>query len=350
MPIQIQKNNIKVMWQNKKILKMYCQKHMLYSSGTQVTYSLDTDSSRTYEIDEGESYVNQPFDPVNSNYPIFLGWKDSTDPNEPVLTEEETIVTSDTPIATYALFAKPITVKYCKNGASEENSSDGDIVEDTKYEYYNNGQKQNALFIVKKSPFTKTGYGFSKWTDASGNEYKPGNEVSFFVPQIQLFANWLPAVSGNLAGNSKYVSLNPGAGKNGTSSWSGPGSDGYYNIGTTAVVNSSSVGNNSPNWANASISIYLNEYKRAVVTLQPRTINTEPWWKSNGRYGQVTINGSMVVNSRNENNNETDRTYTLTGNGTISIYCYANVDNNNNGNYTYVIADCVLKSVIFYMD
>lgn len=343
MPIQIQKNNIKLMCQNKKISKMYCQKQVIYSSGTQVIYSLDTDSSCTYEIGEGESYANQPFTPLNSDYPVFIGWKDTTEAAEPVLTAEETLVISDEPITTYALFGKPISIEYYEN-----ETGDGQVVYDTKYLYYNNGNIENPTFVVQNSSFAKDGYALSRWMDSSGNTYKPGDEIQI-SEGLKLIANWLPNVSGNLAGDSKYVTLNNGVGeKNDVIYWGVAGAGDYYSIGTTATVNRTQYGNTNPNSVRTSISIRLNGYKRAVVTLYDDASNETPWY-TNDRYAQITINGSMVYNGLNQNDNHKDRQYTLTSDGTISIYCRAHIKSNNDGNYTYVVSSVKLKSVIFYM-
>lgn len=135
---------------NKKVKKVYVGSHRAYSSGSTVTYWVDSGQTYTEERDEGENCLSpKTFTPAKSGW-TFAGWKEDAAASGSVLGSK---VMSDTPITLYAVFQQTITLTAYNGSASPSAQS--------KYRYYNNGNVANPAFTV--SPAALSGWSFNGW-------------------------------------------------------------------------------------------------------------------------------------------------------------------------------------------
>ena len=168
MPIQMQSASKKLMCGNHKIAKMYCKNHVIYSSGSTVTYYVDAGTAHTEEVDEGASCLSpKTFAPAKSGWE-FVGWRQDKTASGSVL---GSLAMGDAPVTLYAVFRLSVTVTYY-NGTTSASSTSG-------YRYYNNGVIANPsfkLYQVGKSGWAAKGWSTSQ---AAAGEITYANGTSF---------------------------------------------------------------------------------------------------------------------------------------------------------------------------
>lgn len=135
---------------SKKVKKVYVGSHRAYSSGSTVTYWVDSGQQYTEERDEGENCLSpKTFTPAKSGW-TFAGWREDAAASGSVLGSK---VMGDTPVTLYAVFRQTITLTAYNGSASPSAQS--------KYRYYNNGNVANPAFTV--SPAVLSGWSFNGW-------------------------------------------------------------------------------------------------------------------------------------------------------------------------------------------
>lgn len=139
---------------NKKVKKVYRGASKVYSSGSTVTYTVDSGTSHTVEYDEGASVLSPTtFTPSKSGW-TFVGWREDTTANSSVLTSK---TMGDTPITLYAVFTQNITVTYYDNSTTAKSTASP--------RYYNNGNSTSASFKLAQS--SKSGWTVRGWSTAT---------------------------------------------------------------------------------------------------------------------------------------------------------------------------------------
>lgn len=132
---------------------------LVYSSGSVVTYHVDTDAVYTEEVDSGASVLTpSSFKPSKSGY-TFVGWRGDTTADGDVLSSK---TMESEPITLYAVFRKVVTLTYYNSVTTPGTWSQN--------QYYNNGNYANPTFTLKQadlSGWAKRGWGTSDAANAS---------------------------------------------------------------------------------------------------------------------------------------------------------------------------------------
>ena len=132
---------------------------LVYSSGSVVTYHVDTDTVYTEEVDSGASVLTpSSFKPSKSGY-TFVGWRGDTTADGDVLSSK---TMESEPITLYAVFRKVVTLTYYNSVTTPGTWSQN--------QYYNNGNYANPTFTLKQadlSGWAKRGWGTSDAANAS---------------------------------------------------------------------------------------------------------------------------------------------------------------------------------------
>lgn len=183
MSIYIGTKKSKLFLGNKKIKKIYIGTEKVYSSGSIVTYYVDTNIVYQEEVDSEATCLSpKTFTPAKSGY-TFVGWREDTTASSSVLTSK---VMGDSPITLYAVFKQTITLSY--NGNS---STSGSVSSQSGYKYYNNGNITNPSFSIAANGFARTNYSFIAWALGStgGARYGAGATITLDASNT-LFAVW----------------------------------------------------------------------------------------------------------------------------------------------------------------
>ena len=99
MPIMTQNSKAKLMCGGKKVVKMYCQGDVIYSSGNICTYIV-RGAKYTQEYEEGQSVLSPSVVKPSLSGATFLGWSISASSTSVV----NSLVMGDEPITLYAVF------------------------------------------------------------------------------------------------------------------------------------------------------------------------------------------------------------------------------------------------------
>lgn len=170
---------------------------VLWQSGNNVTYFIDSNNVRSEEVSYGNSVLSPTsFTPTKSGYD-FVGWREDTTASASVLSSK---TMGDSPISLYAVFRKTVTVTYCDNAPAKSTSG---------YLYYNNG---NTL----KPVFKLTCTSFSDWTTRGWSTSTEGNATISYQSDVAferdsdvtLYSSWVRTVTVTLYDNSatqRYV-------------------------------------------------------------------------------------------------------------------------------------------------
>jgi len=162
MAINIGSKKAKLYIGSKKVKKAYLGDKKVYSSGSIVTYVVDSGVSYQEEKESG-AIANQPatFTPSKSGY-IFLGWRADTSAAASVYGDSSNgnLIVGDNPITLYAVFYKHVTVTYYDNSATAAKTAARLL--------YNNGNIINP-------PFTLTQTNVSGWTCRGWSTTNAGN-------------------------------------------------------------------------------------------------------------------------------------------------------------------------------
>lgn len=187
MPINTNGASVKLMCGNRKVAKIYAGNAVVYSSGSTVTYHVDTGASYTEEFDEGESVlVPKTFVPAKSGWE-FLGWREDGAANGNVLSSKDM---GDSPLTLYAVYRQVITLSYNGNG-----NTGGSTAAQTGIRYYNsNGAFLNPSFSLRGNGFSRSGYNFSRWALGSvgGAQHSPGASLTL-SSNTTMYAVWVMA-------------------------------------------------------------------------------------------------------------------------------------------------------------
>lgn len=143
---------------SRNVKKAYKGAGLVYSSGSSVTYHVDTGITYREEINEGESCLSpKTFTPAKSGWE-FAGWRQDT--AAPAAgSVESSVPMGSSPVTLYAVFRKLITVTYYNNSTSASSTSG--------YRYYNNGNVVNPSFTLTQASSSWTPRGWS--TSNQGN-------------------------------------------------------------------------------------------------------------------------------------------------------------------------------------
>ncbi len=143
---------------SRNVKKAYKGAGLVYSSGSSVTYHVDTGITYREEINEGESCLSpKTFTPAKSGWE-FAGWRQDT--AAPAAgSVESSVPMGSSPVTLYAVFRKLITVTYYNNSTSASSTS--------RYRYYNNGNVVNPSFTLTQASSSWTPRGWS--TSNQGN-------------------------------------------------------------------------------------------------------------------------------------------------------------------------------------
>lgn len=156
---------------------IYLGQHVIYATGINVTYQVDTNNAITQtKALTNDAIASAPA--VSKAGYTFVGWKSDTNADKGVLTKY--VLNSDNPVKLYAVFKKQITISMDCGDANlisgkEETSQKVDL-------FYNNG---NTLSEYVEMPENIYEYGedksFCGWkTSLSSNEiYVPGESYRF---------------------------------------------------------------------------------------------------------------------------------------------------------------------------
>lgn len=191
MPINLQDFPVKLMCSDHAIAKMYCENHVIYSSGNTVTYCVDSGKSYQEEVDEGESCLApKTFTPAKPGW-TFVGWRTDQTANGSVLSDR---IMGDDPVTLYAVFRQTVTVTYY-NGSTTAGSTSG-------YKIYNNGNIANPAFTI--SPASLSGWSFRGWATsnaaAAGIAYSAISNTQF-ASSVTLYAAYGRTLTLTYAGN-----------------------------------------------------------------------------------------------------------------------------------------------------
>lgn len=184
MAIYNKNNKLKIMCGSNKIKKGYYMGNKIYSSGSVVTYYVDSASVYSEEFDEGENVLSpRGFTPSKSGDYQFAGWRTDKVPSADVLSG---MVMADIPITLYAVFKQTITLSYNGNGNTE-----GSVAAQTKTLYYNNGNYAYPAFTLAENGFSKNEHIFCGWTMGSpaGTRYASGASVTL-SSNTTFYAEW----------------------------------------------------------------------------------------------------------------------------------------------------------------
>ena len=213
MPIISETNQIKLSpW----VKKIYCEGDTVYSSGSVVTYLVDTNTSYQEEVDDGDTVLSpKTFTPAKSGWE-FVGWKQDNTANNSVL---NSLTMGDNPVTLYAVFRQAVTVTYYNGNTTKQTA--------TGYRYYNNGNTVNPTFTIAQTNISGwTARGWS--TAAAGNgaiTYNSLNNTTI-TANVTLYAMYQQIITLSYNGNGATVG-----------STGGSSDIRYYNSGSNAYVN-----------------------------------------------------------------------------------------------------------------
>lgn len=174
-----------------KVRKAYLGNVQIYSSGSIVTYVVDSGVSYQEEVDEGLSILNPTsFTPTKAGW-TFVGWRQDTIASPTVL---PSLVMGENPITLYAVFRHTITLTYY-NGSANPSTANGT-------RYYNNGSVQNPAFTL--TPASLSGWSFRGWaTSSSATAGITYNTISNtqFTANVTLYAAYSQSITLSYNGN-----------------------------------------------------------------------------------------------------------------------------------------------------
>lgn len=156
----------------------------VYSAGKMVTYMVDSGVAYTEKVKKGQSCLAPTtFTPSKSGW-TFVGWREDATASGSVLSSK---VMERSPITLYAVFKQTITLSYNGNGA-------GWGATDAQYgdRYYNNGNTNNPVFVLRGSGFGRTNWSFSKWAlnSSGGTQYSAGSSIGL-AENATMYAVWV---------------------------------------------------------------------------------------------------------------------------------------------------------------
>lgn len=161
MPINLQGSSVKLMCNDHKIAKLYCENNVIYSSGNTVTYHVDAGITYQEEVDKGASCLSpKTFTPAKAGWQ-FVGWRaDTTATSNAYRDPYIPLIMGDDPISLYAVFAQDVTVTYYNNSTAAAKTSTS--------RYYNNGNIVNPSFTLTQT--ARSGWTARGWsTGTAGN-------------------------------------------------------------------------------------------------------------------------------------------------------------------------------------
>lgn len=186
-------------------------------------------------------------------------------------------------------------------------------------------------FIIPK----KNGYLFAGWSLESGGEVL--ESIIMGDEPITLYAVFQDA---NVMKNPKYVTY---TGMTGTDQ-----EDGTYRF---AIMGYNNYPENA--WdvtGTGSISINLNGHKKAIIVLQPSSINTASWWEDQHLMARCYINDSLVYDTSSQLLHESrELTYTFNTDATLNYKLNVKVNPSlleNPDFTTFVYGFLSVKSII----
>lgn len=165
-----------------KVKKVYLGAGKVYSSGSIVTYMVDTNISYQVETDEGNTVLSpKTFTPSKAGW-TFKGWRIDKTASAPL----SSMIMGDNPITLYAVFTQTITLGYSGNG-----STSGSVAVQAGTRYYNNGNISNPTFTISGNGFARTGYSFKTWSmgSTSGTQYAAGTKITLASSTV-MYALW----------------------------------------------------------------------------------------------------------------------------------------------------------------
>lgn len=340
MPINLQGSSKKLMCSDHSIRKMYCENHVIYSSGSTVTYCVDAGVSYKEEVDEGDSVLSpKTFTPAKSGW-SFIGWRSDKTASGSVLSAK---TMGDDPITLYAVFRRAVTVTYY-NASSAASSTTG-------YRYYNNGNVVNPSFALSQTALSGwTARGWSTGSGAtSGITYSNGAAFTR-DSNITLYGMYYQTITLSYYGNG--ATSGSVAAQYGTRYYC-PGSGSVVN--PTFVLNANGFARTNYNfsaWAlnsaggtqyavGASITLATSSYMYAVwvVAKTPYSVisggvcHISPGWKlvsaSNGRVGIGDTKVNMTTDSVTSGSSFTVVSDSLQTKGCDTLKITASVDDSN---------------------
>lgn len=189
--VKYEEKKLKIYYEEKKIKKGYYEGKQVYSSGSTVTYYVDSGISYTEEVDEGESCLSpKTFAPAKSGW-TFVGWRADTTASGTVYTSK---VMGDEPVALYAVFKTGVTVGYY-NGTTS-------IATQTKERYYNNGNIANPSFtLTQKALSGWAARGWSTGTTAAASILYNNGATFTRDSNITLYGMYYQTVTVSYNGN-----------------------------------------------------------------------------------------------------------------------------------------------------
>lgn len=163
---------------NKEIKKIYLGKNVVYASGVEVTYQIDTNNSVKQLATVNNDLISSAPKATKKGY-TFVGWREDTNADGDVLGERK--LTSDSPMTLYAVFKKSIEIETDPLNADEP--EDYEQWSETVDMYYNNGNMLTDEVEVPENEYIiPEGKIFCGWTtdnsELAGN-YVPGERYKF---------------------------------------------------------------------------------------------------------------------------------------------------------------------------
>lgn len=159
-----------------EIKAIYLGQHVIYATGVNVTYQVDTNNAITQTASLSNDAITSAPAVTKAGY-TFVGWKSDTNADGEVLKSYK--ITSSNTVKLYAVFKKTITIDMdCMDADVPDGAEEPKI---TATLFYNNGKVLSEEVEIPECPYTMEGKMFCGWTidPMKPESHMPGVKYTF---------------------------------------------------------------------------------------------------------------------------------------------------------------------------